>query len=231
MSQKESSARSSRPRSRIAANVHDQQPTIAQLASLGIKARDFAFESTLPPVRTIYRQPRQIQPSVPRPLQREDTEPLDEVSQSQSRHYRSASDTEPVKNHSITREPGGFLEFSGSTDRIVNSQPFRLHSKTPEYSQVIQPLIASQETGMMVPTPTVTPNGSLQWTESPTLSEHDITPPPLSSTHLYQSLSGFSSPLASSPHIRRDSSVLSNRSLSMASLEKPSTKRRKISNR
>jgi len=234
MSQEESSStRPSRPRSRVGAN-RDHQPTAAQLAMLGIKVRDFAHERTLPPVRTVYRQPRQIQPSVPRQLRREDTEPLDnniQQNQSDSRSGIARTVTEPViENHpgpSIAREWGGFFEIDGSTDRIVNSQPFRLHPESPGYSQVIQPLFASQETGTFVPTPTVTPNGSLQWKEPPTSSDR-ITPPPILMTRLTRHLSGFSSPLTPlppSPPSRQNSAVLSNRS---PSLEKP-RKRRKIS--
>lgn len=222
MSQEESTvARSSRPRSRFASKR--DQPTIAQLEGFGVKVRDFAYESTLPPVRTVYRQPRQIQPSVPRPLHREDTEPLDDIPKCQL----PEQDTEPVLKNPIAREHGGFLESNGSSDRIVNSLPSCLHPETPEYSQLMQPLIDSQETGMVIPTPTVTPNGSLQWTEPPTLFEHDM-PQPALSIHLYRSLSGFSSPLTPlppSPPIRQRS----NRSPSMASLEEPSSKRRKIS--
>jgi hypothetical protein len=46
-----------------------QQPTVEMLQSLGIKVRDFAYESTLPPIAPIPRVPRQIQPSA-RPLKR-----------------------------------------------------------------------------------------------------------------------------------------------------------------
>lgn len=40
-----------------------QQPTVETLQSLGIKVRDFAYESTLPPIAPIPRVPRQIQPA------------------------------------------------------------------------------------------------------------------------------------------------------------------------
>jgi hypothetical protein len=46
-----------------------QQPTVETLRSLGIKVRDFAYESTLPPIAPIPRVPRQTQPSA-RPLKR-----------------------------------------------------------------------------------------------------------------------------------------------------------------
>lgn len=57
-------------------NVHpqvlrpsSQQPTVETLQSLGIKVRDFAYESTLPPIAPVPRVPRQTQPSA-RPLKR-----------------------------------------------------------------------------------------------------------------------------------------------------------------
>lgn len=46
-----------------------QQPTVETLQSLGVKVRDFAYESTLPPIAPIPRVPRQTQPSA-RPLKR-----------------------------------------------------------------------------------------------------------------------------------------------------------------
>ncbi|KAG1833499.1 hypothetical protein EV424DRAFT_1365575 [Suillus variegatus] len=46
-----------------------QQPTVETLQSLGIKVRDFAYESTLPPIAPVPRVPRQTQPSA-RPLKR-----------------------------------------------------------------------------------------------------------------------------------------------------------------
>ncbi|KAI6105911.1 hypothetical protein F5141DRAFT_1126782 [Pisolithus sp. B1] len=39
-----------------------QQPSPEFLASLGIKVRDFAYESTLPPINPVPRIPRQVQP-------------------------------------------------------------------------------------------------------------------------------------------------------------------------
>jgi hypothetical protein len=43
------------------------QPTASMLASMGIKVRDFAYESTLPPLASVPRVPRQVQPC-PRPM-------------------------------------------------------------------------------------------------------------------------------------------------------------------
>ncbi|KAJ7124341.1 hypothetical protein C8R44DRAFT_783325 [Mycena epipterygia] len=52
-----------------------KQPSVADLAALGIKARDFAYESTLPPIPPFVR--RQVQPgaSVARSLKRMRREP------------------------------------------------------------------------------------------------------------------------------------------------------------
>ena len=41
-----------------------EQPSISRLANLGIKVRDFAYDSKLPPIQTIYCHPRQFQPAV-----------------------------------------------------------------------------------------------------------------------------------------------------------------------
>jgi hypothetical protein len=43
-----------------------KQPSVSTLANLGIIVRDFAYESKLPPIKTIYCHPRQIQPAVMR---------------------------------------------------------------------------------------------------------------------------------------------------------------------
>ena len=70
----------SRPQSRIA----NHQPTRDELKSVGIRVRDFAYESKLPPLPTIYRHPQQVQPGIARPLGRTVTEPDESQSQSQS---------------------------------------------------------------------------------------------------------------------------------------------------
>lgn len=43
-----------------------EQPSISTLASFGIKVRDFAYESKLSPIKTVYCHPRQIQPALVR---------------------------------------------------------------------------------------------------------------------------------------------------------------------
>jgi hypothetical protein len=107
------------------------QPTAAELAGLGIKVKDFAYESTLQPVRTVYRQPKQIQPHFQQ-LHREDTEPLIEISQNQFKSESDSqdrgrvlcrTDTEAILEETIgslvTREFGGFLERNGAMDCIT----------------------------------------------------------------------------------------------------------------
>ena len=81
-----------------------EQPSIFMLASLGVKVRDFAFESKLPPLLTIYCHPHQIQPAVVRTtLKRQWTESGEDnhFSQSSSQVEKSQkilerTPTEPV---------------------------------------------------------------------------------------------------------------------------------------
>jgi len=63
----------------------NQQPSAAELKRLGIKVRDFAFEKTLPPARTVYLH-RQILPGVARRvITRQKTE--EDISQLQQSHH------------------------------------------------------------------------------------------------------------------------------------------------
>jgi hypothetical protein len=72
---------SRKPPSRIG----NQQPSAAELKRLGIKVRDFAFEKTLPPARTIYLH-RQILPGVARQaITRQKTE--EDILQLQQGHH------------------------------------------------------------------------------------------------------------------------------------------------
>ena len=220
----EPTSTSKRPRKR------SRQPTVGQLARLGIKVRDFAYESTLQPVRTVSRQPRQIQPGVARLPHQEDTRRTPNQSESGGRPLARV-DTEPFveaeagPGPSLVREWGGFFQVDGKIDR----------AHPGSYSQGIQVPIASQsrqDSGPLIPTPTVTPNGSLQWTE-PQLqpsSQRDTPAAQMFSHHT--TLSDISSPLTPPPlspgPSRQEQVILSTRSPSMASLEKPSAKRRKI---
>lgn len=227
----------SRPRSRQLVQ-RDPQPTTEVLARLGVKVRDFIYDTTLPPVRPVYRQPRQIQPSIPRQLHREDTEPVEE-SQSQAVGSRQTLERtltepvlEPVAGPSTVGERGGFLQYETKIN-FKNSQLVPLKPEISEHS-IVPPSVA-KNLGTVVPTPTVTPHGSLRWdfreviaprpiSEALSLSRH-------TSKNLHYSPSGYSSPLTpltpsppQGPHL---SSF--NRSPSISSLRQHSPKRRKVS--
>lgn len=149
--------------------VQDEQPTAADLAKLGIKVRDFAYEKTdLPPVRTIYRHPRQIQPAVTRNhgVQRQSTEtaedgvfsqPSQESSQPSQPLERTV--TEPVLSPPPppTRQQG-FLNLEDYTqaDQHISTLPWAPTSP----AEMNMP---ESQTSKGIKTPLVTPNGSLQW--------------------------------------------------------------------
>ena len=83
-----------------------QQPSPEFLMSLGIKARDFAYENTLPAIVPVPRVPRQVQPA-PRVLKRlqrdwDDKEgPLSSLSPARP----LSGQTGPKKRRSLEREP------------------------------------------------------------------------------------------------------------------------------
>jgi hypothetical protein len=65
--------------------IRNQQPSVAELKSLGIKVKDFAYEKTLPPPRTVYLH-RQILPGIAKQaITREKTE--EDVLQLQQSHH------------------------------------------------------------------------------------------------------------------------------------------------
>ena len=151
-----------------------QQPTAAQLAQLGIKARDFAFEETdLPPVRTIYCHPKQIQPSVNRRrvLQRELTESADkgvfaQLSQG-SNCPLERTITEPVLSPPPLARQKGYLNLADYT-RTDQSISF----SRPAEPQITFPYLESSNPDD-IKTPVVTPNGSLVW-EPPNSPSHPL---------------------------------------------------------
>jgi len=101
------------------------QPTPEDLAQLGIKVRDFGYESTLPAVKTVYRQPRQIQPSArARPVARQDTEP-DESGLSQSQQSDFASQpSQPRRENTEPCVEEDFVLERGFGRRLGVSRPF-----------------------------------------------------------------------------------------------------------
>jgi hypothetical protein len=153
-----------------------QQLDAATLASFGIKVRDFAYESTLPPVKPVHLLPRQIQPGL-RTLKRiRDGEVEDVLSRptagsaekgegSSPKKFRlERTVTEPVLETGVppTRARGfaNLEEYDPTTDSqlIINSQQSDLAASQPP------PLyFESQDSEPYIDTPFVTPNGSLQW--------------------------------------------------------------------
>jgi hypothetical protein len=134
-----------------------EQPSVAQLASLGIKVRDFAYESKLPPIQPIYRHPRQIQPAVVRTTlkrQWKESEEDDFFSQSGSQ-----SESSQKKLERTSTEPA-IPPAPDIDDYDTESQD---PNKYPESQQMPLSIFESQESEPYVDTPLVTPKGSLQW--------------------------------------------------------------------
>ena len=139
-----------------------EQPSVALLASLGIKVRDFAYESKLPPIQPIYRHPRQIQPAVVRTsLKRqwaesgEDDDFFSQPESSQKRLERTS--TEPA----IPPAPDSTDIDDNLNDSLYaeSQQP----NNYPESQQLPLSTFESQESEPYVDTPLVTPKGSLHW--------------------------------------------------------------------
>jgi hypothetical protein len=86
--------------------VASKQPSVLTLANLGIKVRDFAYESKLPPIQTIYCHPRQIQPAVVKPtLKRQWTESGEDDYFSQSSSYSETDGRRKFKLERNSTEP------------------------------------------------------------------------------------------------------------------------------
>jgi hypothetical protein len=167
-----SSRSSKKPASSRRSKPHDPQTTRDDLAKLGIKVKDFAYESLLPPVKPW--RPLQIQPSLKRPgdddeaherrkrLRRESTEPVLEEEEmraamlASNRHQtrrRGFADLNREGNPSETEVPKLFSQLSDAS--FDASQPPAL-TMSQSQSQ-------SQQTEPLVVTPIVTPNGSYDW--------------------------------------------------------------------
>ena len=136
------------------------------LASLGIKVRDYAYESKLPPIPPVYRHPRQIQPAVVRTtLKRQGTESGEDdfFSQSSSQPETSQKRLERTSTEPVIL-PGPELtdiddyEYDGGLH--IDSQQPDVH---PESQQMPSSIFESQKSEPYVDTPLVTPKGSLQW--------------------------------------------------------------------
>ncbi|PFH51295.1 hypothetical protein AMATHDRAFT_85206, partial [Amanita thiersii Skay4041] len=142
-----------------------QQPDAQWLASLGIKVRDFAYESTLPPIAPVYYLPRQIQPD-PRALRSDLQGPSTNGDLIKRQVERKP--TEPLLS-GLTRQRG----FSNIHEYYQDDIPSSQSSYNSQQLQLSQPPIEySQDSEGCINTPVVTPNGSLQW--QTTRDESDI---------------------------------------------------------
>jgi hypothetical protein len=149
---------SKKPQSRVG----NQQPSTADLKKLGIKVRDFAYEKTLPPVRTIHLH-RQVLPGVARQtIARQKTEEDASQSQSQPRMV-DRTPTEPSLTPVPPKRVRGLfdLELEESDDENITLSQ---QTSTPEFlsnAKTPQILFESQESQpRRDDTPVVTPNGS-----------------------------------------------------------------------
>ncbi|KJA29826.1 hypothetical protein HYPSUDRAFT_196158 [Hypholoma sublateritium FD-334 SS-4] len=164
------------PRPKPPIMVQDEQPTAADLAKLGIKVRDFAYEKTdLPPVRTIYRHPRQIQPAVNRNhgVQRQSTETAEDGVFSQPSQESSQplerTVTEPVLSPPPppTRQQG----FLNIEDHIQADQHISTSPWAPTSPAAVT--IPESQTSNEIKTPLIMPNGS--WKLDPQISNEPST--------------------------------------------------------
>jgi hypothetical protein len=151
---------SKKPQSRVG----NQQPSTADLKKLGIKVRDFAYEKTLPPVRTVHLH-RQVLPGVARQtIARQKTEEDASQSQSQPRMV-DRTPTEPSLTPIPPKRARGLfdLELEESDDENITLSQ---QTSTPELlsnAKIPQILFDSQESQPRADTPVVTPNGSWNW--------------------------------------------------------------------
>jgi hypothetical protein len=181
-----------------------EQPTVAMLTELGIKVRDFAYESTLPPVPTVYLQPRQIQPSVPKDVNDPndphyvlEEERKKKVYTFQSTRKIERTPTEPVLESDLLPPPrrsfpkikrtDAQLDLGSQSQPQLQSQPAPTHptltyditntsfsASQPVHGQPAHP----RQAGTWVDTPVATPNGSLQWPPAKTMDDKSPIPPP-----------------------------------------------------
>ncbi|KAK7054197.1 hypothetical protein R3P38DRAFT_3171778 [Favolaschia claudopus] len=198
----------------------DPNPTPQELAKYGIKVRDFGYESTLPPVRSVkgpqrkYIPEKQIQPgpeylqqsgnnatasgsgssrpsSKPRPLKRHlpdgtevdtDTEYVMGVPRHRARPRLSPPENDAERPRKLRRTETAAVDQASlltrrenalspeaeaalraaAAEAIGGSQPSSGCSQSQGYSQHSYAYY-SQQSGEDVPTPPLTPNGSLQW--------------------------------------------------------------------
>ena len=141
-----------------------EQPTVAMLASLGIKVRDFAYESKLPPIQPIYRHPRQIQPAVVRTALKRQWAELEEddfFSQSNSQPETSQKKLERTSTEPAIPPAHDSTDIDDDEcDSLTDSQQANNYAGS---QQMPLSVFESQGSEPYVDTPLVTPKGSLQW--------------------------------------------------------------------
>lgn len=163
--------------------VFSEQPSISGLSELGVKVRDFAYESTLPPVPTVYLQPRQIQPSFPRdPNDPNDLHyVLEEERKKKAYSFESTrkiqrTPTEPMLESECVppercafpkiKRANALLDLSSQFDSQSQSQP----SYPISYDATDTPQSASQPVELLVDTSIVPSNRFVQWQGNPALT-------------------------------------------------------------
>jgi hypothetical protein len=141
-----------------------EQPTVAMLASLGIKVRDFAYESKLPPIQPIYRHPRQIQPAVVRTALKRQWAELGEddfFSQPSSQPETSQKKLERTSTEPAIPPAHDSTDIDDDEcDSLTDSQQANNYAGS---QQMPLSVFESQGSEPYVDTPLVTPKGSLQW--------------------------------------------------------------------
>ncbi|KAF8622087.1 hypothetical protein AX15_007231 [Amanita polypyramis BW_CC] len=149
-----------------------EKPNAEQLVGLGIKVRDFAYESSLPPIAPVYFLPKQIQPD-PRmtmpsqspllPLQL--LHRLAPFPTGDSKKLGKKPTESTIRSSGVTRQRGfsDLRDYGPCSDDVPDSQ-----DSSPSHSQPQPSLSYSQNCDEYVKTPVVTPNGSLQWQDAGT---------------------------------------------------------------
>ncbi|KAJ3971631.1 hypothetical protein EV361DRAFT_204288 [Lentinula raphanica] len=150
-------------------------PSPEELAQFGVKVRDFAYESKLPPIRP-YVRPKPPPPQLPFPQQRQPTPPSHRLWLAKLAAVRGGGglggDIGDEGSFGImTPDVGSSRSLSGLTrQRVVQGfeeleQSQQSNYSSSSHSQSLPPLeyITSQESEPYIDTPVVTPNGSLQW--------------------------------------------------------------------
>lgn len=129
------------------------QPSSEELASFGIKIRDFTYESKLPPIRP-YKRLR------PDPLQ------IQRQPDPRTWHGLAGVGINGEPSQGPSRGDDGLARQRGFTDLDDYEFSKSQQSHYSPSSQAPLEYITSQESEPFIETPIVTPNGSLQWKDT-----------------------------------------------------------------